>query len=107
MKKEKRPISRHPLVRVLIIGVFEVIGRASQSSLDAVFRLAQLFAILGCRLGNRRMSSEDCRIPHNARPAPEAMGVDLFSTVKRCGYEIEVLSDYSQEMNRFGMLLIR
>ncbi len=26
MKKEKRPISRHPLVRVLIIGVFEVIG---------------------------------------------------------------------------------
>ena len=26
MKKEKHPISRHPLVRVLIIGVFEVIG---------------------------------------------------------------------------------
>ncbi|UCE60233.1 MAG: DUF2284 domain-containing protein [Phycisphaerales bacterium] len=49
----------------------------------------------------------DCRIPHNARPAPEAMGVDLFSTVRKCGYEIEVLSDYSQEMNRFGMLLVR
>ena len=26
MKKEKRSISRHPLVRVLIIGVFEVVG---------------------------------------------------------------------------------
>ena len=49
----------------------------------------------------------DCKIAHQARPAPEALGVDLFSTVRKCGYHLEVLTDYSQEMNRFGMLLIR
>ena len=49
----------------------------------------------------------DCKISHKARPAPEALGVDLFSTVRKCGYEVEVLSDYSEKMNRFGMLLIR
>lgn len=47
-----------------------------------------------------------CRRPHQARPAPEAMGVDVFSSVRRCGYEIQVLTDYSQEMSRFGLLLV-
>ena len=44
--------------------------------------------------------------PKQARPAPEAMAVDVFSTVRACGYPIEVLTDYGQEMNRYALLMI-
>lgn len=40
-----------------------------------------------------------------ARPAPEALAVDVFSTVKQIGYPIEVLSDYSKKMNRYAFLM--
>jgi predicted metal-binding protein len=48
----------------------------------------------------------DCKHPRKARPSLEGLGVDVFATVRKCGYEIEVLSDYYQRMNRYGMLLI-
>jgi predicted metal-binding protein len=48
----------------------------------------------------------DCKDPRKARPTPEAMAVDVFSTVRSVGYPVEVLSDTSQEMNRFAMLMI-
>jgi len=41
-----------------------------------------------------------------ARPAPEALAVDVYSTVKQVGYPIKVLSDYSQKMNRYAFLMI-
>jgi len=49
---------------------------------------------------------EECKLPRSARPAPEAMAVDVFSTVRSLGYPIEVLSDYSQVMNRYALLLV-
>jgi predicted metal-binding protein len=42
-----------------------------------------------------------------ARPTPEGMAVDVFSTVKALGYPIEVLRDYSAVMNRYAFLLIQ
>jgi len=47
-----------------------------------------------------------CREPKKSRPTPEAMAVDVFSAVRKIGYPIEVLSDYSQAMNRYAFLLI-
>ena len=49
---------------------------------------------------------EKCKQPRSARPTPEAMAMDVFSTVRRIGYPIEVLSDYRQSMNRYAFLLI-
>jgi predicted metal-binding protein len=49
---------------------------------------------------------EGCKIPRSARPTPEAMAVDVFATVRRIGYPIEVLSDYRQPMNRYAFLMI-
>ncbi len=49
---------------------------------------------------------EECKNPKAARPSPESMAVDVFSTVKQYDYPIEVLSDYSQAMNRYAFLLI-
>ncbi|MFH1219242.1 MAG: DUF2284 domain-containing protein [Candidatus Eisenbacteria bacterium] len=48
----------------------------------------------------------ECRNPAAARPSPEAMAVDVFSTVRQWDYPIEVLTDYSQAMNRYAFLLI-
>jgi len=48
----------------------------------------------------------ECKHPRLARPSPESMAIDVFSTVRQYGYPIEVLSDYSQPMNRYAFLLI-
>ncbi len=47
-----------------------------------------------------------CKNPQSARPSPEGMAVDVFSTVARYGYPIDVLSEYSQAMNRYAILLV-
>ena len=49
---------------------------------------------------------EKCQNPKLARPTPESMAVDVFETVRKIGYPIEVLYDYSQQMNRYAFLLI-
>jgi predicted metal-binding protein len=48
----------------------------------------------------------ECKSPQSARPTPEAMAVDVFATVRSLGYPIEVLTDYSQQMNRYAFLMI-
>jgi predicted metal-binding protein len=47
-----------------------------------------------------------CANKRSARPSPEAMAVDVFSTVGKVGYPIEVLRDYSEAMNRYAFILI-
>jgi predicted metal-binding protein len=49
---------------------------------------------------------EECKQPRSARPSPEAMAMDVYATVREVGYPIEVLSEYSQQMNRYAFLLI-
>jgi len=49
---------------------------------------------------------EECKMPRQARPSPESMAMDVFSTVRKIGYPIGVLSDYTQAMNRYAFLLI-
>ncbi len=49
---------------------------------------------------------EECKSPRSARPTPEAMAMDVFSTVRQYDYPIKVLSDYSQPMNRYAFLMI-
>ncbi len=49
---------------------------------------------------------EACKHPQAARPSPEAMAVDVFATIRRQRYPIQVLSDYDQEMNRYALLLV-
>ncbi len=47
-----------------------------------------------------------CKVPRKARPSAEAMGIDVYSTVLKAGYPIEVLSDYKKTMNRYAILLV-
>lgn len=47
-----------------------------------------------------------CINKNDARPGPESLAVDVFSTVRSIGYPIEVLHSYDQEMNRYAFLLV-
>lgn len=53
-----------------------------------------------------REKKKDCKLPKMSRPTPEALGIDVYTTVRKAGYPIQVLSDYSQKMNRYAFLLI-
>lgn len=48
----------------------------------------------------------DCKNIKNSRPCPESLGVDVFTTVRKCGFPIEVLRDYSDKMNRYAFLMV-
>jgi predicted metal-binding protein len=48
----------------------------------------------------------ECKEPKRSRPTPEAMGVDVFATMRAVGYPIDVLADYKEEMNRYALLLL-
>ena len=52
------------------------------------------------------LSRTECHYKKEARPCPEALGVDVFATARRYNYPIDVLKDYSNEMNRFAILLV-
>ncbi len=47
-----------------------------------------------------------CKNPKMSRPTPESMAMDVYATVRKVGYPIEVLYDYKQEMNRYAFLFI-
>jgi predicted metal-binding protein len=56
--------------------------------------------------GRCRGERDKCKQPLRARPSPDALAVDVYSTVRAAGYPIQVLPDYDREMNRYGFLLI-
>ena len=49
---------------------------------------------------------ENCKEPRLSRPSPEAMAMDVFTTVRQFGFPIEVRTDYSQKMDRYAFLMV-
>jgi predicted metal-binding protein len=47
-----------------------------------------------------------CINKNDARPGPESLAVDVFSTARSAGYPLEVLRNYDQEMNRYAILMV-
>jgi len=48
----------------------------------------------------------DCKEATLSRPSPEGMAVDVFATVRQLGYPIEVLTDTTEQMNRYAFLML-
>jgi predicted metal-binding protein len=70
-------------------------------------RKAFLFFMDDCQLCDHCPGTpRECRNPRMARPSPEAFCVDVFATVRKYGYPIEVLDNYDREMNRYAFLLV-
>ena len=47
-----------------------------------------------------------CRHAEQARPAMEACGIDVFSTVRKAGFPIEVVRTQRQCPNYYGLILV-
>ena len=47
-----------------------------------------------------------CRHAERARPAMEACGIDVFSTVRKAGFPIEVVQTRRQCPNYYGLILV-
>ena len=52
------------------------------------------------------VEKKQCRHPERARPAMEACGIDVFSTVKKFGFPIEVVTSTRQCPNYYGLILV-
>jgi predicted metal-binding protein len=53
----------------------------------------------GCNL-------ESCIHPHEARPAPEASGIDVFASARNNGFPIEVLTSRECVQNNYTFVLL-
>lgn len=73
----------------------------------AGFEKAYMLLFGGCYIcqectGERSL----CKFPEKARPAPEGLAVDVFSTVKKLGYPISVLTESKQAADRYVFLMV-
>jgi predicted metal-binding protein len=59
-----------------------------------------------CRLCEECDPSGPCRLPHQARPSMEACGIDVYTTVRQAGWEIEVVRTPEAPFRLFGLVLI-
>ncbi len=92
----------------------EVFCQIDESLLDLEKRLfyegypkALLLPATVCyRCDECTQSLTECRFKDKARPTPEALGVDLFTTVKKVGYPLDVLKDMDDMMNRYAILMV-
>ncbi len=50
---------------------------------------------------------EECKLPYEARPTPESLAVDVYTTARSVGYPIEVVTALDQAQNRYAILLVR
>jgi len=48
-----------------------------------------------------------CQNPPLARPTPEGMAVDVYSTARKFGFPLQVLPDYEHAMDRYAILLVQ
>jgi predicted metal-binding protein len=59
-----------------------------------------------CRLCKECDPSSPCRFPHQARPSMEACGIDVYTTVRQAGWEIEVVETMESPFRLFGLVLM-
>lgn len=102
-KKLAKPEDRHSWTREIAGSLLDLERDVFVSGHPKAFMLL-LDSCSLCETCTGRRSS--CKEPRRARPTPEAMAVDVFSTVRAAGYPIRVLSGYAQEMNRYAILLV-
>jgi predicted metal-binding protein len=53
-----------------------------------------------------RTCPDECKHPRKARPSMEACGISVFETARKAGFPIEVVTDFDERSNRYGLILI-
>lgn len=59
-----------------------------------------------CELCGTCALDGDCVHPLDARPSMEGCGVDVFSTVRNAGWQIEVVREHDDEYQYFALVLV-
>lgn len=103
-KKVEEPEDRFPWTKKVNKALFSLERDVFTSGFHKAFLLYMDTCIL-CK--ECTTSRSECKHPKQSRSAPEALGVDVFATVRQFGYTIQVLSDYDKTMNRYAFLLIQ
>ncbi|MFC2170247.1 DUF2284 domain-containing protein, partial [Acidobacteriota bacterium] len=102
-KKVDKPEDRYAWARELNLKLLDLEREVFTSGYQKTF----LLFLDSCGLCEACPGAKrKCKKPEMARPTAEALAMDVFSTIRQINYPIEVLSDYSQEMNRYAFLLI-
>ena len=104
VKAVDRPEDRHTWSRGVNTNLVKLERAVFLAGYPKAFVLAMDSCTLCADCTGARVS---CKSPRLARPSPESMAVDVFATVRQVGYPIEVLTDYTQAMNRYAILLIQ
>lgn len=102
-KAVERPEDRHAWTREVSQGLIALERAVFLLGYPKAFMLLMDSCGLCAECAETR---EKCKQPRLARPTPEAMGVDVFTTVRQLGYPIEVLEAYTEMMNRYAFLLV-
>jgi predicted metal-binding protein len=102
-KKVDRPEDRHAWGRKLSLELIKLETEVFKSGFVKAFLLFFDSCGICLECGSARAG---CKEPKLARPTPDALAMDVYTTVRKIGYPIEVLSDYDQEMNRYAFLLV-
>jgi predicted metal-binding protein len=79
-------------------------------ALERELFLAGFYKALGlgagpCRLCGSCAMEKGCRHPEEARPAMEACGIDVFATVRKHGFTINVVKEVTDPQHYFGLVL--
>jgi len=102
-KEVAKPEDRFAWTRKLNLKLLKLEGEVFVSGYEKAF----LLFMDSCNICEECPGAkEDCKEPKMSRPTPEAMCIDVYSTVRQADYPIHVLSDYAQKMNRYAFLLI-
>ena len=59
-----------------------------------------------CELCDECAFEDGCRHPHEACLAMEACGIDVFATVRKHGFTVEVVRDRHEPIHVFGLVLV-
>lgn len=59
-----------------------------------------------CELCGECAFEEGCRHPEESRPSMEACGIDVYATVRRHGYPIDVVRGSEDPQHYYGLVLI-
>jgi len=98
-----KPEDRHSWTRGINKGLLDLERKIFWKGFHKAFLLFLDSCTLCKHCGDNR---QDCKNKTDSRPTPEALGIDVFDTVRKIAYPIEVLSAYNQPMNRYAFLFI-
>jgi len=64
------------------------------------------FALAECYLCETCVFPEPCKFPAKARPSMQALGIDVYATVKKLGLPIKILKSMDETPNYYGLVLL-